>query len=390
MISQVYNKKILIYFICSICFTNFLLGIIFSKEIEVPDIDFSKKPTSENNDNKIILGNLFHLSKFDLDVSFSSIKDEIEITLIEPRFDTLNKTNLFEISLKNKNSFKKVTENEKIYLLTKKDGAFEFSDQITPFFIYFNLIDTRNIKMTIEVKLDEMNLFEKNENVSQIFVLPILDRMPSKEHISDISLKALFDAKWFGIDQFLKIVNNDERQRIEILGNTVLIQENDLLIFKAGRWIKLTSEDTKNFPIAKIKIIDSKTLRIDAWDINSENKVSCQISLDSKDIVGSKTDLITSLKKRTHLHLSCLLDKQRIILKEKDIFIKKDGRWKLIRKGINFDDLKFDDLFYFQKIESKNDTSNLIGYFFNSTRTSFQKVEIPILSNQKHIKRRII
>jgi len=70
-----------------------------------------------------------------------------------------------------------------------------------------------------------------------------------------------------------------------------------------------------------------------------------------------------------------------VILKEKDILIKKDGRWRLLKKDIDFDEIKNEELFYFDKVESKNNKNFFVGYLFNQMRTNYLKIETPILSS---------
>jgi len=63
-----------------------------------------------------------------------------------------------------------------------------------------------------------------------------------------------------------------------------------------------------------------------------------------------------------------------------------------LKKNIDFDEIKNEELFYFDKIENKNNKNFFIGYLFNPMRTSFQKIESPIISieSQRMNKKRIV
>jgi len=397
MISQKLLNKFLGFFvviivvlICFICFV-----ILKPFNLEPLHLNLNKK-IDEKEPLKPITGNNLYLSPFRIAINVFPIKEQLEIYTIESRFDFLDKKVKFEVKFKNSNKIKRVCEESKLYLTEKQADIFEFSDEKTSFSMQIKKIDKENLKVILEADLLSLGIDNIKENVFESFILPISD-LSFTDNIEDkYEFKMLKSSKWWGIDHFLNIHNkeeiNSQKERLEIDTDILFLEEKDILIFKDGKWkIAFLNENTLNYPIARIKNIDAKAIEIEAWDISGNNKYSFFIFSNSKTPFLTKSDqFITQIKKRTNTHISCMLDKQRLVLKEKDMLIKKDNRWKLLKRDVILDDIKNEELFYFDKIEDRNSKRFLIGYLFNSMRTNYQKIEVPITSfaNQRVIRKR--
>lgn len=394
MISQKLLNKLLFFFIIIISFLSCFIFFAIPKNIENEEINYVEKQLPKEEELKPITGKNLSLLPLKIDLALPAIKEQLEVYSIEPRFDFSIKKIKFDLKFKNLNKIKKINEEDKLYLILKTDGTYDFSDEKTSIYIKLKQVDNKNVKVFLEADLSDLNINEIKENISDSFIHPINDLSLNSNLEDKYEFKVLMSSKWWGIDLLLNIQNKnkDQKERLEIDGDILELDDKDTLIFKDGKWsLKTSTDNSSNYPIGRIININSQTIEFEAWDISGENKYRFSISPNPKVPFSAKLDqLISSVKKRTNTHVSLMIDKQRLILKERDMLIKKDNRWKLLKKDAFLNEIKNEEIFYFEKIEERNSKKILIGYFFNSMRTDFQKVEIPIISfaNQKRIKKR--
>jgi hypothetical protein len=397
-----------------------LFFLVFSS-FENHSVDYIQKKHKEEKKLEKVVGKSINLSKFKLDVTFPTIKDQLEIYAIKPRFDCPFQKVKFEAKFKNSNKIKKCCEEKKLYLMPTRDEEYDFSDEKTALSMKLKLLDANSVSVILEADLKELNLEGINQNIFDSFTTSISELSLNPDLGNKFEFKILSFCKWWGIDHFFNICKKEDiksqKERLEIDEDILYLDERDILIFKDGKWSKAAlnddttnyplakiksidskaaigveswNDDTTNYPLARIKSINSKAIEIESWDVSGYNKYVFSIPFQGKPFSTKYDQLISLVRKRTKTHLSCMMEKQRFVLKEKDMLLKRDGRWKLLKKDVNFDDILNDELFYFEKIEDRNSRKFLIGYFFNPMRTDFQKVEIPIVnfSNQRRLRKR--
>lgn len=392
MMSQKLLNKLLSYFIIIIVAIIGCFVFIFSKPAGIAKIDYPKNQKTDREISKPITGNNLWLSPIRLEISAPSIKEQLEIYMIEPRFDFINKEIKFDVKFKNANKIKKIKESGNLHLAIKPDDVFDFSEEKTPLSMRVEKIDEAAVRVTLSADLTQINM--EGQKVFESFVLPVSDLSSDAKLEDRYEFKILTCARWWGIDHFLNIQDKEgsRKERLEIDGDILFVEEGDVLIFKDGKWIVASQgENTLEYPLARIKSVNSKSVDMEAWDITGESRYLFAVLLNSQTPFLNKPDqLITAVKKRTNTHISCMFDKQRIVIKEKDSLIKKDNRWKLLKKDVVLNDIKNEELFYFEKIEERSSKKYLIGYLFNPMRTNYQKIEVPIVSStfQKRIKKR--
>ncbi len=392
MISEKLLNKILIYFILFLMILSSLMFFIFfTKEENLKNLSYLKQDKKKDISLNIVSKALF-LESFKFDVSIDALKDEIEISIIEKRPDSNLKKEKFEVKFKKNPKVLKLQEDEKFYVAVDKNGNFVFSDTKTPLVIFFKAIDKKNVKVIIETDL--MDFIKDQKNKTDFFILTPNDFIFTQDIEKKEELKLLASSKWFSKDELLQFYDKKshlkDSQRLEINGKIIHLNVQDILIFKDGFWQKIdTLENTQNYTIAKIKSIDNKILEMEAWDENGNKYIFALPSMPKQGFSIRTDQFISSVRKRTLTHLSCQIEKQRVILKEKDILIKKEGRWRILKKDIDLDEIRNEELFYFDKIENKNNKNFFIGYLFNPMRTSYQKIETPIMSIASQKKRAI-
>ncbi|MBN2479109.1 MAG: hypothetical protein JXA94_02660, partial [Parachlamydiales bacterium] len=330
---------------------------------------------------------------------FLFLKDEIDVCLNDPRPDQIDKKNIFEIKIKSSNEECKIFENEKLYLDILDENRVKFSKKDKKAFcsLYLNFIDSNKVKINIEADLSQFGI---DEIIKNSFTKDLSDNFYNKDLLefaigSEFKIFSL--AKLYTEDKLLSIYfknnENKNQKRLEIDSCIHYIDDKDILIFQDGKWEKPKDGiDTKKYSIARVKSIDSKLAQIEAWNVEGDKKYLFTFSYEPSKPMVSKADFITSARKRTNTYISILVNKQRLIVKENDLIIKKDLRYRLLKKDLDFSKIQKEEIFYFEKIEKRNKEMYLIGYLFNPMHTTIQKIEIPMTSNisQSRNKRGII
>lgn len=386
MISIRLLTKLFGYFVLFLTVAAVLIFYIISKPIQIESISYLKKKKIDDRSIDFIGQRALFLAPFKLDVSIPEIKDEIEVFKLDSRPDEI-KQKKFVIKFKKNLNERKILENENLYIRILDEKSFDFSDTQTPLILSLNQINEDEVQIQIKADLKEIGLAKSHFNT---FIVKPLDYF-IEPTTKDENFQKLLSTKWWGQDLFLKIYKNEKSDRLEIDSSIFHLHLADILICKDGVWQKSEDQDSQNYLIAKIKTKDKKNMQIEAWNLRGD-KYLFTIPKETKQYIPRADQFITSARYRTKTYIRCQIEKQMLIVKQNDIVLKKDGRWKVLKKNIDINEIKNNELFYFQKIESKNDTSYLIGYLFSPMRTSYQKIEVAIssISNHKRIKKRVI
>ncbi len=196
--------------------------------------------------------------------------------------------------------------------------------------------------------------------------------------------RLLAEGRWWGRDQFRPFGESGER--LEIGQPPYLeIREGDWLVWKEEHWEKSETPE-KDLPIAHIQSISPKELTLEAWDSNGHTR----IALSSAITVPFKMkgeELFTSLRVRSEKQISCMLEKQCMVLKTGDWVLKTGGRWKILRKKDERDAFLngklFGELFILDHISQKQGQKMIQGRLFNPGRTQMAPIEMAAQSARK-------
>ena len=387
---EIFNKvsKILDLVILSVS----LLGMFFVFSIFQPLNSDEIAVYAEKEDQpykEISLENSpFFLNPPKIKPNFDKIKNKIIITKIDSRPDLLNE-NLFDAYIQDQDKIS-IKYDQIVYLELTEQENLRLSQKSN---LYFSIRphQANNVKIRFTVDLNGVNT--TLDSYSDEFIVELdfeKNKTAHEEAQSEISM--LFNAKAYDEDFLYSITNSKaiekSNKRLEIDGSILFVEEGDILIFKDNHWIKKTDEKTKNFIMCQIREI-RQDIKMVCWSIDGEKKYYINLSFDGSKNSALKSDFISNVKFRTKNYISCMLGKQRLILKEKDLVIKKDTRFKVVKKSIDFKDIQKEEVFYFDKIIKKNKERYLVGYIFSPMHTTFQKIEILITSsiNQNRSKR---
>lgn len=191
------------------------------------------------------------------------------------------------------------------------------------------------------------------------------------------------DAKWWGRDLVAeKFAEGSSFHRFEINSNEIDCAETDWFVYKEGRWQKGTIEP--NVPIAHIKEASSGFVEIEGWD-----EKSCHVRLRLPLMQGNASrlrgdELFSQLRVRSEKQISCILEKQCLILRIGDWVVKSKDRWKVLRKKEEKEALlsgkTSGELFVLERIDSK--TKQIAGSLYSPKRTSFSPIEYTQISKK--------
>lgn len=194
--------------------------------------------------------------------------------------------------------------------------------------------------------------------------------------------RVLAEARWWGRDQFRDPKECGER--IEV-GELLEVKENEWLVWKDQKWQKSALVE-KEGPIAHVQSQSGKTLVLEGWD--SDGHV--RIALNGAEVSPFKVrgeDLLGSIRVRSEKQISCMLEKQCMVLKTGDWVLKTSGRWKVLRKKEERDAFQngklFGELFVFEQISQKQGQKMVLGRLFNPGRTQVLPIEVVAQSGRK-------
>ncbi|MFA6502401.1 MAG: hypothetical protein WCT85_06400, partial [Parachlamydiales bacterium] len=183
MVSEKFFNKVFLGFIGFVVLTVLFLFFSFSRSIEIKNAEYVNKNLSENKEIESITNKFISLSNYEFDNSFSSIKDQIELFYIEPRTGSNMVKKRFEIKFKNQNPIKNITEGEKLFLKEKRDGNYEFIDDLSPIFLMVEQIDQRNAKIILEIDLKNLNILNGKEKINESFTVALSENTYNKEEM---------------------------------------------------------------------------------------------------------------------------------------------------------------------------------------------------------------
>lgn len=199
----------------------------------------------------------------------------------------------------------------------------------------------------------------------------------AQEFAEGSPFRILAEARWWGRDQFLDA--KEARERIE-MGSEELVefQEGEWLVWKGGKWEK-ASHPEAGFAVAHIQSSSSKGLVLEGWDEEGHVRVQLNPAVGPPFKIRAE-ELISSIRIRSEKQISCMVEKQCMVLKTGDWVLKSGGRWKILRKKEERDAYAngklCGELFVFEQISQRQGQKMIQGRLFNPGRTQVIPVEL--------------
>jgi hypothetical protein len=309
---------------------------------------------------------------------FPSLEDEILVSLSLPRPGSDRSGSLAHIRLKSAQQSMRLTLPCRIYMHFDDRGVLNFQQEEGPFWVNLKL-DANGmvvVQPVIEGQVETQASFLRRLDAA---VLQKSDEFPSGS-----PLRILGEAKWNGPDLIAALDSMEEKQRIEIDSNAIEMGKNDWIGWKDGHWVKIAdSGELKNLMIAKIYNVSSQVLEWDVWD---SDHFRLATPLQSIAPVHVKVEeWINSIRIRSEQQMSCSIEKQSVVLRVGDWVMKENGRWRVLRKAEDRQQVlsgsKNGEMFVLDKIDFKQ--KSIKGKLFVANRSQM----IPIETNAVTAKR---
>jgi len=196
--------------------------------------------------------------------------------------------------------------------------------------------------------------------------------------------RLLGEARWWGRDLFLN--STDAGERLEIGSADLLeLRGGDWLVWKDQKWQKCEAPE-KDLPVAHIQTCAPRALVLEGWDSVGHIRVSLNPAAGPPFKMRGE-ELFTSIRMRSEKQISCMLEKQCMVLRTGDWVLKTGGRWKVLRKKDERDAFMngklFGELFVFDQISQKQGQKMIVGKLFNPGRTQVIAIEMSAHSARK-------
>jgi hypothetical protein len=184
----------------------------------------------------------------------------------------------------------------------------------------------------------------------------------------------------FGVDLLAeKYGAGSPLYRVELGSVSYFLKPGDWLVFKEKQWQPLVSlEKADKCPIARAKTISLGFLEMEGWEEASYVRLQLPMTTPS-NCKTNGDELLTQLRVRSEKQISCMLDKQCLVLRAGDWVVKTDQRWKIVRKAEEKNLLLQGkikgDLLVLDRIDAKGLSKRVAAHYFSSNHLQAIPIE---------------
>jgi len=303
------------------------------------------------------------------------IESELTISFDLPRPDRNFKNPDLFIRCKQSSQSKRVSVPCRVDLQFT-GGKLGFADRESPFWLELSHVSDDRIEGVVRVD----SVGDEVSEAERFYVAPQARPIQSAQEFAEGSpFRFLAEARWLGHDVFAEKYEGVQTLRIALGTQIVDLREKDWIIWDGAEWKKVGLGE-KAEAIARIESVDTKGLVLEGWDGETHVRLSLPPSAPSLFKVRGE-DLFNSIRVRSEKQISCMIEKQCLILKSGDWVLKSGGRWKILRKREERDAYQSGkiggELFVFEKIESKHGQKSIAGFLFNADKSQTVPVDMP-------------
>jgi hypothetical protein len=305
-----------------------------------------------------------------------SIRDEIQLFQMPGR--PCRGDDFLQIRLKSSGLVQTVAAPCRVYLHFNDQGILSFETEKGPFWV-----DLTKEKDGFKIDAVVEGLGTSAEHQEFIVSSQIPPIQKSDELTVGSPLKILADAQWVGTDLASSLVTKEVRQRFKIGLATLNVSLNDWIGWIGGQWVKIENPaPLDEVPIARLCAVGAKQAEWEAWGERFV-RLACNLQPDLGVSLKAE-DWITRIRVRSDKQISCVLEKQSLILHRGDWVLKERGRWRVLRKNEEREQLVqgtlIGDLFILDKIDSGK--KNIQGRFLGANRTQMIHIDITVPGSQ--------
>lgn len=357
-----------------------LPGMIFLAGSSVDD-DFSIPAPSSSKHSPHLLHIKLPLSLDFAALSIGVAKDQISLSVDPVRPDSHGGVHRFLIRLGQSKQMKRVELPARLDLEFGPSGVLQISEATSAFWLDCRLTSANILEASLFYKTPS------GENVQQAQWTPHLQETPfqSADEFPETSpFRELAESRWWGHDLLAeKVQPGASIQRLEIGNPTkadlIDCSLSDWLIFKENKWHKCNSfESAAGLPLAHIKSVSPQALEIEGWNEASHVRLKLAHSV-LPPLKIKPEELFSQLRVRSEKQVSCMLDKQCLVLRPGDWVLKTGLRWKTLRKKEERESVLqgklTGDLFILDRIDAKGAAKNIVGDYYAPGRTQSLQIE---------------
>ncbi len=282
---------------------------------------------------------------------------------------------------------KRSSESKRVLLPCRLDlefqrGLLQFAKGKSPFWIEMSVVPSGQIEGKWFIASSDGQIL----NTDTLLLIGQESPIQSAQEFAENSpFRLLADARWWGRDQFReRFASSGERLEVGT-GEFLELKGEDWLIWKDQKWQKCLAPE-KELPIAHIQSHSGKGLVLEGWDSDGHVRISLNTATPPPFKMRGE-DLFSSIRVRSEKQISCILEKQCMVLKVGDWVLKTSGRWKILRKEQEreafLNGKLLGDLFVFEQILQKQGQKAIQGRLFNPGRTQMVSIEMIAQSTRK-------
>lgn len=335
--------------------------------------------------NKEALSFSFGVKAPTIAFSWPHIEPELAFSLDRPRPGKEAVPSCINIWSKQSGQSKKISLPCSVGLCYLEGGRLGFSDARSSFWVDLTPAAGRQIQAVVWIETLSKEKLEAERFVTSLQESPILG---PKEFAEGSPFRILAEGRWLGPDVFLEKYGEGRfAQRIGIEAppkeEILEVQGKDWLVWSEGQWIRGLPQEGQKPPMARLASADSKTLILEGWDLDNYVRLSLPLTSISPSKIRAE-EIFTSIRIRSERQISCMMEKQCLILRCGDWVLKTGGRWKILRKIEEKEAYAsgkiLGELFVFEKIDSKQGQKFIQGFLFNPEKT--QSIAVDLAANK--------
>lgn len=321
------------------------------------------------------------LKKDPLPLIYPNIEGEIDLIIYRQHPALQHHSLEYNVRLKKNGSVKKVSLPARICLCY--ENGLKFSDEESPFWLELDLLgDGRVLIQAFASTMQEAK--------SLVGSLTLVAEEPPFRNFNELlessPLRPFTIARYLGID--LVLMRQKEEQslyRLEVGKDMLKLTEGDLFVWADGKWCKNTNNlsDLQDRIVARIVNCSARDMVVEAWEKNLYHRFLIPIGI-ATPFKTKTAGLLTAVRVRSEKQISCMLEKQCLIVQVGDWALKGDHRWKILRKQEEKEAYLQDhlegELLVFDRVEVKNGQKVVMGSFFNADHSQMMPIEVEVHS----------
>jgi hypothetical protein len=375
-----YPSRLLRVGLCVLGVFAVIFGVSLHPILDQPNFPYPSRRASQTEELQALSSLLpSDLQLKQLEFDLFSVENLLLLSLCPMKPDGSGVNALAHVKIKGSNLTRLVPLPAKIGLLFNDQGGLVFKEDEESFWMETSLKEDGSLLTSLFVECGEK--IQKASFSRQPMEPPLqkAEELPCSE-----PFRVLSKARWLGVDLVDQLDAGRVEQKMEIGTSRFNVSEDEWIYWDENHWAKAVKHGAgKGKPLAKIHALSSQSLEWDAWSENGEFHVRFPVPLQSSGTPRVKIEeWFSSVRIRSDKQISCILEKQCLILREGDWILKENNRWRVLRKPEErlhlIQGKRSGDLIVLDTIDMKR--KSIQGQFIYSNRAQGLPVELTATS----------